>query len=214
MFTETLLPLTGSLEAPNSFHLLAHIFLPHRLIIEAVLALFVLRRPQDRLRRVGEVATRQIRRRIRLFPRDVVQDFEPELLHRIADGKNDMLRARDPDRAIGLEHALASAQPFGVELMVQLRPARFVPFALVHFHHLAGVTGDASIGQEVRRVGKNHVEQPRGMTRGDAVEKLQAIALIKPDAVPVIAVDALHRALAGRRKGNVLKRIAHRRHGG
>ena len=40
---------------PDSFHLLAGDF-PHFLIIENVLGLFVFRRPQNRFRRVSEVA--------------------------------------------------------------------------------------------------------------------------------------------------------------
>ncbi len=105
---------------PDTLHLLASVLGLHLLIVEAMLALLVLRRPQDRLGGVREVAAGKVRRRVRLLPCDVVQQLEPELLHCVADGEDDVLRAGNPEGAVGLEYALAAAEPFGVELVVEL----------------------------------------------------------------------------------------------
>lgn len=193
MLAEDLLAIGRRVDAPDGLHLLAAGHLAHDLIVEAVLTLFVLGRPDDGLGRVREVAAGEIRRRVGLLPGDVVEDFEAKLLHRVTDGEDDVVRARHPDAAVGLEHLLAAAQPFRVELMVQLRAAGFVPRAFVHLDHAAGVAGDAAVRKEVRRVGENHVEAAVGVLGGDGVEDFEAVALIEPDAAGVVAVDAVER---------------------
>ncbi len=65
--------------------------------------------------------------------------------------------------------------------------------AFVHFDHLARVTGDAAVGEEVGRVGEHHVETAVGMFRSDGVEDLKTVALVEEDAVGVVAVDAIER---------------------
>ncbi len=144
-------------------------------------AFLVFRGPEDRLRRVGEVTAAQVRGRIGLFPGDVVQNLVPELLQGVADAENDVVRARHPDGAVGLEHALTAPQPFGVEFVVQFRSARDVPVALVHLHHFAGVTGDAAVGQEIRRVGKDGVEPAFGILGRDGVEEFEGIAVVEAE---------------------------------
>ena len=69
---------------PNRFHLFAS-DLPHFLIIKNVFGLFILRRPQNSFCRVREITAGKIWRRVGFFPRDVVEDFEAELLHGVAD---------------------------------------------------------------------------------------------------------------------------------
>ena len=59
---------------------------------------------------MSEVATTQIRRRIRLLPGDLVEQLETGFLHREADRINHVASARDPDRAIRLERGLALRQ--------------------------------------------------------------------------------------------------------
>ena len=46
-----------------------------------------------------------------------------ELLHGVPDGKDDVLRAAHPEGAVGFEDALAAFKPFGVELVIEFRPA-------------------------------------------------------------------------------------------
>ena len=130
---------------------------------------------------MGEVTAAQVRGRIGLFPGDVVQNLEPELLQGVADAENDVVRAGHPNRAVGFEYSLTASQPFGVEFVVQFRSARDVPVALVHLHHFAGVTGDAAVGEKIRRVGEDGVEPAFGIFGGDGVQKLQTVAVIKTD---------------------------------
>ena len=157
--------------SPNCFHLFAGDF-PHFLVVEDVFAFFVFRGPEDGLRRVREVTAAQIRRRIRLFPGDVVENLEPELLQGVADAENDVVRAGHPNRAVRLEHALTPPQPFGVELVVQFRSARDVPVAFIHLHHFARVIPHCgtAVRQEIRRVGKDGVEPAVGIFGGNGVQ--------------------------------------------
>jgi hypothetical protein len=111
----------------------------------------------------------------------IVQDFVAELLQRVADGKDDVVRAAHPNGAVGFEDALATCEPFEIEFVVEFRPAGFVPVAFVHLHHFAGVTGDAAVGEEIGRVGKNHVEAAFGIFGGDGVEEFEAVAVVKAE---------------------------------
>lgn len=151
--------------------------------------LLVFRGPENRLGGVGEVAAGEVGRRVGLFPRDVVEDFEAELLHGEADGEDDVVRAGDPDRAVGLEDALAAGEPFAVEVVVLVRALGFVPVALVHLHHFAGVAGDAAIGEKIGRVGKDAVEAAFGIFGGYGVEQLEAVAVVEPEAARGVGED-------------------------
>ena len=42
--------------------------------------------------------------------------------------------------------------------MIDIRTAGFIPFSLVHFHHPAGMTGDAAVGKEIWGVGEDHIK--------------------------------------------------------
>src|SRR5579859_7268243 len=107
---------------PYRLHLLSR-DAAHFLIIEDVFAFLVFRGPQHGFRRVREITAAQVRGWIRLFPGDVVQNFEPELLQGVADAENDVVRPGHPNRAVRLEHALTASQPFGVEFVIQFRSA-------------------------------------------------------------------------------------------
>mgnify|MGYP007073200654 CR=1 FL=1 len=167
--------------APDRFHLFAG-NLSHLVVVEDVLGFFVFRCPENRFRGVRKVAATQVWRRIRFFPSDIVEDLEAQLLHGITDGENDVVRAADPDSAVGLENALAAVKPFAVEVVVFVRALRFVPIALVHLDHFSGVTSDAAIGKEVRRISKNAVEPALGIFGGYGIQQLKTVAMIKPEA--------------------------------
>lgn len=192
VFPVNLLGLTGRWHFPHCFHLLTSDTL-HRLVIEEVFALFGFGGPEDGFGGVGEVTAAQVGRWIGFFPGDVVEDFEAELLHGVADAEDDVVRARDPDGAVGFQDALAAFEPFGVEFVVEFGAARLVPVAFVDFDHFAGVTGDAAVGEEVGRVGEDHVETAVGVLGGDGVHNLEAVALVEEDAVGVVAVNAIER---------------------
>ena len=174
--------------APDGFHLFAGDGL-HGGVVEGVPALLVFGGPEEGFGAVGEVAAGKVGRRVGFFPGDVVEQLEAELLQGVADGEDDVQRAGDPEGTVGLEHALAAAQPFEVERVVQLRPAALVPVALVHFDHPPGVAGDAAVGQEVGRVGEDGVEAAFGILGSDGVEQLEAVAVVKADERVVAPVD-------------------------
>jgi len=113
----------GCRHIPHAFHLLAAVGLAHQVIVEAVFALFVLSRPENGLSRMRKIPARKIWGRVRLFPSDVVQNFEPQLLHRVANGEDDMLGAADPNGAVRLEDALAATKPFKIEFVIEFGAA-------------------------------------------------------------------------------------------
>jgi hypothetical protein len=43
------------------------------------------------------------------------------------------------------------------------------------------VTGDAAVGQEIRRVGNDSVEPAFRIFAGNGVEQFEAVAMVKPD---------------------------------
>lgn len=146
--------------------------------------LLILRRPQNGFGGMGEIAAAQVGRRIGFFPRNVVEDFVAELLHGVADGKDDVMRAADPDGAVGFQNALAAFEPFGVEFVIKFRAARNIPVAFVHPDHFSGVATDAAVGKEIGRVGKDGVEAAFvAVFIINGVEEFEAVAMIKPQSV-------------------------------
>ena len=85
MLAEELFFASGRQNFPDAFHLLAVVGFLHQLIVESVAALFILGGPDNCFGGVGEIAAREIWRRVGLDPGDVVQQFEIELLHGEAD---------------------------------------------------------------------------------------------------------------------------------
>jgi len=184
--------IAGCGHGPNGFHLLAgdgfHVF-----IVKDMFALLILGGPENGFGAVGEVPATQVGRRVGLFPGDVVENLEPELLHRVADAEDDVVRAADPDGAVGLEDALAASQPFGVEFVIEFGAAAFIPVAFVYFDHFAGVATDAAVGEEIGRVGKDAIEAAFGVFSGNGIEEFEAVAVIEPDAVGLIVMNELGR---------------------
>ena len=169
MFSKSFLAVAWRAHRPYCLHLLSR-DAAHFLIIEDVFAFLVLGGPEDGLGRVGEVTAAQVRGRVGFFPGDVVQNLEPELLQGVADAEYDVVRASHPDGAVGFQYFLAAKQPFAIEFVVQFRSPRDVPVAFIHLHHFAGVTGDAAIREEIRRVGEDGVEPALRIFGGDGVQ--------------------------------------------
>jgi hypothetical protein len=87
--------------------------------------------------------------------------------------------------AVRLEHALAGGQPGAVEFMVEVGSFGLIPRALVYGNHFARVAGDAVVGEEIRRVGKNQVNA----IGGDSGQNFQAIALVNLEVVLGVVKD-------------------------
>jgi len=144
-----------------------------------VVGLFVFGGPDNGFGGVGEIAAGEIGRWVGLYPGDVVEKLEAELLHGEADAMDNVGGARDPDGAVGLKDALAGSQPGSVELVIEIGTAGFVPFAFVYGDHFAGVAGDAAVGEEVGRVGEDEVDGGRR----DLGEEVEAVALVDAEVV-------------------------------
>ena len=171
--------LAGGHDGPQGLHLLAAVLLFHQLIVERVAAFGVLGGPQNCLGGVGEVAAGEVRRGVDLEPGDVVEYLVVQRLQGVADAVDVVRRAGDPERAVRAQQAAALVEPEDVEVVVGGDALRLVPAAFVHAHHAAIDAGDAAVGEEVRRVGKNHVH---GLGRHPAQE-VQRVGLIEPQTV-------------------------------
>ena len=69
--------------------------------------------------------------------------------------------------------------------MIFIGALGFVPIAFVDADHFAGVAGDAAVGEEVRRVGKDEVD---GIF-GEGGEDFEAVALVEGDVVFFVVVN-------------------------
>src|SRR6202034_4903224 len=127
MPAEELFFATGRENFPDAFHLLDAIGFFHQLIVESVAACFVFGGPDDGFGGVGEIAAGKIGRRVWLDPGNIVEELEVELLHGEADGMDYVAGATDPNRSVGLEHALAGGEPCAGEFMVGVGGARTLP---------------------------------------------------------------------------------------
>jgi hypothetical protein len=120
-----------------------------------------------------------------------------------ADGMDDVGGAGDPDGAVGFQDALGGGEPAAVEFMVGVRAAGFVPIAFVDGDHLAGVTGDAAVGEEVGRVGEDEVDGGGG----DGGEDVEAIAVVEAEVVGGVVEGGRGPFAALRVKESVLHRL-------
>jgi len=188
VLAEFFLPGFWRRNGPDGFHLLAAIGFLHELVVEGVAGLFVLGGPDDGFGGVGEIAAGEIGRRVGLYPGNVVEELEAELLHGEADGMDDVGGAGDPDGAVGFQDALRGGEPGAVKFVdifnsgpyrAKVGAAGFVPIAFVDGDHFAGVAGDAAVGEEVRRVGEDEVD---GIFR-DGGEDFEAVALVEAEVV-------------------------------
>lgn len=73
VLAEFFLPGFRGLDFPDGFHLFAAIGFLHELVVEGVAGLFVFGGPDDGFGGVGEIAAREIGRRVGLNPGDVVE---------------------------------------------------------------------------------------------------------------------------------------------
>jgi hypothetical protein len=75
--------------------------------------------------------TQKTRDGAEVYPGNVVEELEAELLHGEADGVDDVGGAGDPEGAVGFEDALASGEPGAVEFVIGGGALGFVPGAFV-----------------------------------------------------------------------------------
>src|ERR1039458_6523028 len=85
-----------------------------------------------------------------------------------------VLRARDPDRASGIQGAFDAAQPRPRELEVCAQAAGFVPLPLVDRDPLTTLAGGTIVAKKIRRIGEHHVKTAIGILSGDGIEQVRS----------------------------------------
>ena len=145
-------------QGPVRAHLQFVIQRLHRFIIEGVLLLGILGRPDQGLMRIGEAAAPEIRHRIGLAPDHVIQNPEAQILQRRADAENIVIGADHPDRAGVLQHPPRRRQPFAGEAVIIGEAVELVPMIVDRIHlGLVGTVQVAAQLQIVGRIGENQI---------------------------------------------------------
>jgi hypothetical protein len=111
---------------------------------------------------VGEGCVEGVRRWVWFRPRNLVYDLESHRLQGETEAEDDVVRAGDPDGALGFEDAARLLQPPDIEPVILSEPHGPVPGTLVHRGELAALDRNAASGKSVRRVGEDHVHAARG----------------------------------------------------
>src|SRR5690606_31901726 len=117
-------------EQPVRTHLQVVIAGLHGLVIERDPRFPITSSPDQRLVRIGEPLTAEIRHRVRLTPDDVVLDPEPQVLQGHAEAEDIVVRANDPNGAIALQHSATLAEPCPREPVVILKIGELVPLVV------------------------------------------------------------------------------------
>jgi len=68
---------------------------------------------------------------------------------------------------------------------------------VVYLHYATGVAGDAAVGKEIGRVGKDGVEAAGGILGGNGVQQFEAVSVIEPQPVAGIVEDEARRCSVG-----------------
>ena len=68
-----------------------------------------------------------------------------------------MMCATYPNRAVVTKFGATKGDPLAVEFVYVFWSAAFIPITFVHAHLLATLHANASVAEEVRRVGKNGI---------------------------------------------------------
>ncbi len=120
-------------DQPVAAHLQIVVQRLHRSVVEAVAAVLLARRPDQRLVRVGEAAAAEVRHRVGFAPDHVVEDPESQVLQDGADAEDVVVAADHPQRAVLAQHAPRLGQPRAGEGVVGGEIGELVP-VVVHRH--------------------------------------------------------------------------------
>ena len=151
---------------PVGAHLQLVVQALHRPIVERVARAFALRRPDQRLVRIGEARALEIGHGVRLAPDDVVQDPEPLVLHAGADAEDVVIAADHPERAVVLEDSSRLVEPGAGEAVIGGVALELVPVIVDRVH--AAPLGPEQLAAElevVGRIGEDHVDRLVGQPR-------------------------------------------------
>ena len=101
----------------------------------------------------------QIRRRVVLFPNDVVQQAKSILLKSHTNTRMGVHCTGDPNRAGLFKNTETLGGPGKVELIITFKPPTSVPLTFVHWNHFSTDTGNTIIRQVVWRVCPNTINR-------------------------------------------------------
>ena len=100
MLAAGLFPRGDGGQPPYVGHLLVVVQVFHQLVVEMMRMPGRLARPDDELRRIGEVAARDVGRRVCLCPRNDVQYLEAQFCQAVGHGEDVVVCAGNPDCAV------------------------------------------------------------------------------------------------------------------
>ena len=106
------------------------------------------------------------------MPSDDIKNPVAELRQAVGHREDVMIRAGNPYRAVLLQLLPAHPEPLHIPVPHFLGSLSLVPFSLINAHHLSALQGYSAIGEEIRRVGKYHVE-----LKVEIVEKTKRVAI-------------------------------------
>lgn len=115
-------------------------------------------RPYDGLGRVREASAGEVRRRIRLLPRDIVDDGIAFQFQGNADRIDVVESPAYPDAPIVLQDSFAGFQPFSVEGKLFLWRHGLIPVSLVHGDLFPRMAGNSATGKEIGRICEDDVD--------------------------------------------------------
>src|SRR5208282_2174763 len=137
-------------DEPVAAHLQLVVQRLHGLVIEGVARGRALGAPDERLVRVGEAPSAEVRHRVGLAPDHVVQDPEAEVLEDGAHAKDVVVAADHPERAVLLERAARRREPSAREGVVSVEVVELVPRGLAAVD--ARVVGSMQLARELQIV--------------------------------------------------------------
>ena len=101
--------------------------------------------PDNKLRTISEIATREIWRRISLDPRHHVQDLIAEFGQAVSHREYIVIGSRNPDSAVISEFVTTQTQPLAIEVHNLLRSLARVPIALIYADYFARLDAHTAI---------------------------------------------------------------------
>ena len=127
---------------------------------------FIARRPDKRLMRVGKARAFKIRHRVGFAPDNVIQHPKTDILQGRADAENIVIRANDPQRPRRLHHTARLSQPRTGESIISGKAVKLIP-VIRHRIHMACVrSGQIALKLEIiGRVSENEVNTRARQTR-------------------------------------------------
>ena len=150
----------GQRQGPVGAHLHVVVGQLHGVVVEGVSPPAPgLGRPDQRLVGVGEAHALEVRHRVGLAPDHVVEDPEPQVLHRHAHPEDVVVAADHPEGAVVLQHPARFGKPGASELVIGLEGGEPVPVVVDRVD--LGIVRAQQVAAElqiVRRVGEDQVD--------------------------------------------------------